>query len=223
MNFFPNHAKNCVLYEQALKKRNFLFKENLNDIAWFLAVEKQLAETGYLIDKNRRKFIEIIIEMQMCMKKKGHFPILKIELDTYPIKDKEDFFDKLKKSRKTDFNAKRTLIGPHRTDLLVNHGLKNIQAKNCSTGEQKSLLLSLFILSSLAISKKFRKPPLILLDEIVAHLDKENLIIFLDQLISINAQIFATGTDQKNLDILPADSLSYSIDWYDGESKVYLS
>ena len=223
MNFFPNHAKNCVLYEQALKKRNFLFKENLNDIAWFLAVEKQLAETGYLIDKNRRKFIEIIIEMQMCMKKKGHFPILKIELDTYPIKDSEDFFDKLKKSRKTDFNAKRTLIGPHRTDLLVNHGLKNIQAKNCSTGEQKSLLLSLFILSSLAISKKFRKPPLILLDEIVAHLDKENLIIFLDQLISINAQIFATGTDQKNLDILPADSLSYSIDWYDGESKVYLS
>ena len=48
-----------------------------------------------------------------------------------------------------------------------------MQAKNCSTGEQKSLLLSLFILSSLAISKKFRKPPIILLDEIVAHLDKE--------------------------------------------------
>ena len=96
-------------------------------------------------------------------------------------------------------------------------------AKNCSTGEQKSLLLSLFILSSLAISKKFRKPPVILLDEIVAHLDKDNLAIFLEQLISLNAQIFATGTDQKNLDILPVDSLSYSLDWNGGESKVFLS
>ena len=67
---------------------------------------------------------------------------------------------------------------------------------------------SIFILSSLAISKKFRKPPVILLDEIVAHLDKENLTIFLDQLISINAQIFATGTDKKNLDILPSSSAS---------------
>ena len=64
MNFYPNHAKNCVLYEQALKKRNFLFKENVNDNAWYLAVEKQLAEIGYLIDKNRREVIEIIIEMQ---------------------------------------------------------------------------------------------------------------------------------------------------------------
>ena len=131
--------------------------------------------------------------------------------------------EELQKSRKTDFKAKRTLSGPHKTDLLVSHGLKKMQAKNCSTGEQKSLLLSLFILSSLAISKKFRKPPVILLDEIVAHLDKENLTIFLDQLISINAQIFATGTDKKNLDILPADAVSYSLDCNGGESKVFLS
>ena len=223
MNFFPNHAKNCVLYEHALKKRNFLFKENVNDIAWFLAVEKQLAEIGYLIDKNRREVIEIIIEMQVSMEQNGHFPILKLELDTYPIKNSEDLFEELQKSRKNDFNAKRTLRGPHKTDLLVSHGLKKMQAKNCSTGEQKSLLLSFFILSSLAISKKFRKPPVILLDEIVAHLDKENLTIFLDQLISINAQIFATGTDKKNLDILPAEAVSYSLDCNGGESKVFLS
>jgi len=131
--------------------------------------------------------------------------------------------EELQKSRKADFNAKRTLIGPHKTDFLVNHSIKNIQAKNCSTGEQKSLLLSLFILSSLAISKKFGKPPIILLDEIVAHLDKENLSIFLDQLISINAQIFATGTDRKNLDNLPVDFSSYSLDWNNGKSKVFLS
>ncbi len=161
--------------------------------------------------------------MQVNLEKKGHSPILKLELDTEPLKNSEDFFEQLKISRKNDFNAKRTLIGPHKTDLLVNHSLKKIQAKNCSTGEQKSLLLSFFILSSLAISKQFRKPPVILLDEIVAHLDKENLTTLLDQLISINAQIFATGTDRKNLDILPLDTLSYSLDLNDGESKVFVS
>ncbi len=223
MNFFPSHAKNCVLYDKALKKRNLLFKDNVNDIAWFLAVEKQLAEIGYLIDIKRRKVIELITEMQEIMEKKGYFSILKLELDTEPIKNSEDFFEELQKSRKSDFYMKRTQIGPHKTDLLVNHSLKKIQAKNCSTGEQKSLLLSLFILSSLAISKQFRKPPVILLDEIVAHLDKENLTILLDQFININAQIFATGTDKKNLDILPEHILSYSLDWSDGESKIFVS
>lgn len=223
MNFFPDHAKNCILYDQALKKRNLLFKENVKDIAWFLAVEKQIAEIGYLIDKHRREVIDILAEMQISMKNKGYFPILKIEFDTYPIKNGDYLYEELQKSRKADFNAKRTLIGPHKTDFLVNHSIKNIQAKNCSTGEQKSLLLSLFILSSLAISKKFGKPPIILLDEIVAHLDKENLSIFLDQLISINAQIFATGTDRKNLDNLPVDFSSYSLDWNNGKSKVFLS
>ena len=78
-----------------------------------------------------------------------------------------------------------------------------------------------FHIKFLAISRKFGQPPIILLDEIVAHLDKENLSIFLQQLISINAQIFATGTDIKNLDILPFDIQSYSIDWSENKSKVY--
>ena len=68
-------------------------------------------------------------------------------------------------------------------------------------------------MSSLAISKKFQKPPIILLDEIVAHLDKENLKILLEQLISINAQIFASGTDKSNFDIFPPNFLSYNLNW----------
>ena len=223
MNFFPNHAKNCIIYNQALKKRNLFLKENEKDIAWFLAIEKQLAINGYEIDKNRRIVVRLLAEMQNEINKKGFLPILNIDFDTLPIKNTDQLFEDLQKSRKTDFKSKRTLIGPHRTDLLVNHSIKKIQAKNCSTGEQKSLLLSFFILSSLAISKKFGKPPIILLDEIVAHLDKENLFIFLDQLVSINAQIFATGTDKKNLDILPTDSLSYSLNWKNDRSNIILN
>ena len=223
MNFFPNHTKNCIIYEQALKKRNFLLKENEKDVAWFLAVEKQLALIGYQIDKYRREVIELLIEMQKKMKNKGFFPILNIDLDTQPIKNSDELFEELQKSRQSDFKAKRTLVGPHKSDLIVNHSVKNIQAKNCSTGEQKTLLLSFFILSSLGISRKFGKPPIILLDEIVAHLDNENYSIFLQQLISINAQIFATGTDTKNLDILPCDIQSYSIDWNVNRSKALLN
>ena len=157
------------------------------------------------------------------MKHQGFLPILNIDLDTQSIKNSEELLEELKKSRQTDFKVKRTSVGPHKTDLIVTHSVKNIQAKNCSTGEQKSLLLSFFILSSLAISRKFGKPPIILLDEIVAHLDKENLSIFLKQLLSINAQIFATGTDIKNLDILPFDIQSYSLDWSENTSKVLLN
>ena len=223
MNFFPQHAKNCMIYEQALKKRNFLLKENEKDTAWFLAVEKQLALIGYQIDKYRRKVIELLIEMQINMKHQGFLPILNIDLDTQPINNSDELFEEFQKSRQNDIKVKRTLVGPHKTDLIVSHCVKNIQAKNCSTGEQKSLLLSFFILSSLAISRKFGQPPIILLDEIVAHLDKENLSIFLQQLISINAQIFATGTDIKNLEFLPFEIQSYSIDWSENRSKVYLS
>tara|TARA_A100001011_G_scaffold358801_1_gene404809 strand:- start:350 stop:835 length:486 start_codon:yes stop_codon:yes gene_type:complete len=161
--------------------------------------------------------------MQIEMRNSGHFPILQIELSTDPIRNSEEFFEELQKARNTDLKAKRTLIGPHKTDLMVHHSINKMQAKNCSTGEQKSLLLSFFILSSLALSKKFKNPPIILLDEIVAHLDKDNLSIFLDQLISINAQIFATGTEIKNLDILPIDFLSYSLTWDKDKRKIFLN
>ena len=218
MNFFPHHAKYCILYDQALTKRNLLFKENEKDEAWFIAIEKQLAEIGYFIDKYRREVINLLSKMQLNMKNKGYFPILDIGLNTNPINNMNEFFENLKKNRKNDYKFKRTLIGPHKSDLIIHHIVKNMPAKNCSTGEQKSLLLSLFILSSLAISKKFQKPPIILLDEIVAHLDKENLKILLEQLISIDAQIFASGTDKINFDIFPTNFLSYNLNW-DKEKK----
>ena len=223
MNFFPEHAKHCIFYDQALKKRNLLLKENEKDIIWFNAIEKQLAEIGFFIDKFRREVIDFLIKMQIEMKEKGFPPILKIELDTYPIWNFEDFLEELQKTRKNDMYTKRTSVGPHKTDLLVYHSSKNMPAKNCSTGEQKSLLMSLFILSSLAISKKFGQPPIILLDEILAHFDKENLSIFFEQLISIDAQIFATGTDRKYIDDLQIEFLSYVLNWDKNKRKVFLN
>ena len=88
-------------------------------MAWFLAVEKQLALFGYQIDKYRREVIELLIEMQINMKHQGFLPILNIDLDTQPIKNSDELFEELQKSRQTDFKLKRTLVGPHKTDLQV--------------------------------------------------------------------------------------------------------
>ena len=201
MNFFPNHAKNCVLYEHALKKRNFLFKENVNDIAWFLAVEKQLAEIGYLIDKNRREVIEIIIEMQISMEQNGHFPILKLELDTYPIKNGEDLFEELQKSRKTDFNAKRTLIGPHRDDFILTLDGRSA-ADFGSEGQQRTMALALKLGQGRLLEKKRNASPVYLIDDVFGELDPSRRNALMDYLPASSQKLITTT----------------SLSWMDGEA-----
>jgi len=207
MSFFPNHPKDCLFYDHALRQRNQLLKNNETDVSWFLAIEKQLAEVGYRIDVNRRKVIDILVQAQNIKEEESFFPYLEMHLSPPEILDSEDFLETLVNSRAKDRISGRTLIGPHRSDLLVRHSAKNIEAKYCSTGEQKSLLLSLFLANALAICNQFGKPPIILLDEIVAHLDQDNLGNLFCQLQKIKAQIFSTGTEKRSFQDLNLDSL----------------
>ncbi len=211
MNFFPEHARDCSLYDQALRQRNTLFKNNQTDVVWFSAIEKQLAEVGHRIDFNRRKVIEILIETQRSLIKEGFFPYLEVHLSPDRISNPEEYFEELVNSREKDRVAGRTLIGPHRSDLIVRHSAKNIEARYCSTGEQKSLLLSLFVANALAICNQFGKSPIILLDEIEAHLDQDNLAILFGQLQKINAQVFVTGTEHNSFKALGIDSLYFNL------------
>ena len=211
MNFFPEHARDCSLYDQALRQRNTLFKNNQTDVVWFSAIEKQLAEVGHRIDFNRRKVIEILIETQRSLIKEGFFPYLEVHLSPDRISNPEEYFEELVNGREKDRVAGRTLIGPHRSDLIVRHSAKNIEARYCSTGEQKSLLLSLFVANALAICNQFGKSPIILLDEIEAHLDQDNLAILFGQLQKINAQVFVTGTEHNSFKELGIDSLYFNL------------
>jgi len=211
MNFFPDHPRDCLFYEQALRKRNQLFKENQTDLAWFSAIEKQMAEIGYRIDVNRRKVINILIESQKTLIERGFLPYLEVYLSSPEIINIEKFQEDLFNGRTKDKVLCRTLIGPHRSDLVVRHRAKNIEARYCSTGEQKALLLTLFVANAFAICRKFGAPPIILLDEIVAHLDQENFLNFFDQLKFINAQIFATGTEKSYFERLNLDFLSFDL------------
>ena len=102
----------------------------------------------------------------------------------------------LARARDRDRAAGRTLTGPHRSDLEVTHGPKNIPAKMCSTGEQKALLIGLVLAHACLIKKTSGGiSPLILLDEIAAHLDLGRRLALFSSIASLNAQVWMTGTD----------------------------
>ena len=90
MNFFPDHPRDCLLYEQALRHRNQLFRDNHNDDAWFLAIEKQLAQIGYKIDSNRRKVIDILVKTYRSIGKAAFFPYLEMNLSPSKILNAEE-------------------------------------------------------------------------------------------------------------------------------------
>ncbi|MAI97569.1 MAG: DNA replication/repair protein RecF [Rhodobacteraceae bacterium] len=223
MNFFPDHPRDCIYYDRALRQRNLLFKDNQKDDAWFLAIERQMAEIGYRVDLNRRKIIVKLLETQKENIEPGFFPFLEANLTPLPFSNSEEFLEELVKNRITDRNSGRTSIGPHKSDLIVKHSAKNIDAKYCSTGEQKSLLLALFIANALAISKQFNKSPIILLDEILAHLDQENLENLFNKLKQVKSQIFATGTEKESFRNWSLDFKSFDLKSTDEGIKCFVT
>ena len=202
MNYFPEHPKNCFIYEQALKQRNRLIRENQKDTAWYASIEKLLAKAGSSIDRNRRAIIRKIKVCNMEILKKTLLPYVEVDLSMPKFEDEDELFELFVKNRSIDIASGRTLKGPHRSDLLVSHGKNKMEAKQCSTGEQKALLLSVFLANILTMINSFGRPPIILLDEITAHLDFNNANGFLSQLHQTGAQIFATSSERMDFEKL---------------------
>jgi len=100
----------------------------------------------------------------------------------------------LAENRGRDMAAGRTLIGPHRTDLVATYAAKGVLARDCSTGEQKALLISLILANARALSDEIGAPPILLLDEIAAHLDADRRAALYDEICSLGAQAWMTGT-----------------------------
>ena len=119
MNFVPDHPKDCLTYDRALRQRNQLFKDNQNDNAWFLAVERQLAENGYRIDLNRRKVIDLLLKTQKEKIDPSFFPYLEASLTAESFSNSDEFLEVLVKNRGIDKSSGRTLIGPHKGKVLL--------------------------------------------------------------------------------------------------------
>ena len=195
MSFLPEHGEAVLGYEKAMRERNRLLKDQVRDPHWYLALERQMAETGAQIHANRKHALALIAGAQM--QAGTAFPTAELALiqtEGEMPETADDLREALAESRFRDLAAGRSLIGPHRADLLGTFAAKSVPAAECSTGEQKALLVSLILANARALARDFGAPPILLLDEVAAHLDAARRAALYDEICGLGAQAWMTGT-----------------------------
>lgn len=200
----PGHGQRALDYEKAMRGRNRLLSEESRDGAWFDAIEAQMAETGTAIAAARAETVRLLSAMIERLPDTGPFPraavavsgTLEDRLGMGPaIEVEEAFRALLAENRWRDRAAGRTLDGPHRSDLLVRHAPKDMPAEQCSTGEQKALLIGIVLSHARLCGEVFGAVPILLLDEVAAHLDAGRRSGLFQILEDLDCQAFMTGTD----------------------------
>jgi DNA replication and repair protein RecF len=209
LGFVPDHARNLAGYEQAMRERSRLLKDGGVaargfDETWLGALEQSMAETGVAVAAARRQVVgRLAIAAEAAL---GPFPIpdlaltgeTEAELAGSPALAAEDALRRrLAENRRADAEAGRALAGPHRSDLVVRHRAKAMPAALCSTGEQKALLVALVLAAARLLKLQRGAAPLLLLDEIAAHLDAERRAALFDEIEALGAQAWMTGTDAE--------------------------
>ena len=197
MSFEPSHADHTLSYDRAMRERNRMLKDGISDAAWYSAVEYRMADAGAQIEKNRLHTIDRIMEAQNGAE--TSFPSAELALvdlngENIIISDMRDAFAN---NRRADMIAGRTLIGPHRDDVKAIYTTKGTPAKFCSTGEQKALLVSLILANGRALAQDFGAAPILLLDEVSAHLDANRRDALYDEIVALGAQAWMTGTGSE--------------------------
>lgn len=213
----PMHGRRANDYEKAMRARNRLLEQPVSSQsdAWLNATEAQLAAFGTAIIAARTELLELLrqfIEATVNADDRSSFPTAGLTLDgaletwsrtgLAAAELEQEFARQLRDMRYRDRAAKRTLIGPHRTDLLIRHREKDMDAALCSTGEQKALLVGL-VLAHAALTRSISgHAPIMLLDEIAAHLDENRRGDLFDRVHALGGQAFMTGTDRNLFDAL---------------------
>ena len=195
LSFFPAHAEATLAYEKSMRERNRLLKDMVRDAVWYGALESQMAEAAEAIHANRLATITHLTAAQADAE--TAFPVADLALvqseGTMPD-TAEALREALAGNRPRDMAAGRTLIGPHRSDLEATFAAKGVPARDCSTGEQKALLISLILANGRALAAEFGAPPILLLDEVAAHLDANRRAALYDEICALGAQAWMTGT-----------------------------
>jgi DNA replication and repair protein RecF len=182
-----------------LEVRNF-------DDHWCDAIERETAELAVAVAATRGQTVRRLTAMLHARSKTSAFPSAQIMLDgwmenalmTEPATAVEDRYREiLRNSRARDAAAGRTLDGPHLTDLQVIYAPKNMPAREASTGEQKALLIGLVLAHASLVAEVTGITPLLLLDEVVAHLDPNRRLALFDELRKLGAQVWMTGADPQ--------------------------
>jgi DNA replication and repair protein RecF len=193
LSFAPDHADAVLGYEKAMRDRNRLLKDQVRDAHWYDALEAQMAMTAEIITANRATALARMTAAQWGAE--TAFPAADLTLEEVePLQGATDFAVAFAASRPRDLAAGRTLIGPHRTDMAAIYQAKNVPARQCSTGEQKALLISLILASARALKADTGTAPVVLLDEVAAHLDAARRASLFDEICALEAQAWMTGT-----------------------------
>ncbi|WP_238182080.1 DNA replication/repair protein RecF [Methylobacterium trifolii] len=199
------HGSRVAAMERALRSRNRLLEERPNDGRWLDAIEREAAELGVAVALARRETVERLDRLIHETRDDAQpFPWAAVRLEgdlddlvaVWPAIEAEDRFRlALRQGRHRDRAAGRTLIGPQTTDLVVRHGPKDVPAGSSSTGEQKALLIGLVLAHARLVQAMSGIAPLILLDEVAAHLDPRRRAGLFDALEALAGQVWMTGAD----------------------------
>lgn len=204
LGFTPGHATTSLRYERAMRERARLLKFGPRDPTWLSGLERQMSEYGVAICAARAVTIERLNETLAQRREAGAFPaaLLSLEGDAErQLAQERDtagqyFQELLERCRVRDAESGRTGFGPHVSDLCVRHTAKRMDARDCSTGEQKALLISIILAQARQLTHMQEGlAPILLLDEIVAHLDATRRTALFEEILALGAQAWMTGTE----------------------------
>ncbi len=212
-------------FDRAMASRNRLLADGVTHNAQLEGLEVVMAEMGVAIAAARSEAVAAmrgVIEARRQRREDSAFPwsdiaidgTLERELAAKPAIDVEDgYLSVLRNTRERDRGAGRTLDGPHRSDLIVGHGPKSMPARLCSTGEQKALLLGLVLAHAQLVSeRRDGLAPILLLDEIAAHLDEHRRAALFAEILQLGSQAWMTGTDPEAFSALGQNAQFHRVD-----------
>jgi len=187
----PGHAHHSTRYDAAMRARNKLLVEpETADPAWLGALEEAMAEHGAAIAEARSRTVGML-EERLANPPEDEFARGSLKLEGWAG---ADLIALLRANRSRDAAAGRTIEGPHRQDLAVTHRAKEIAAEHSSTGEQKALLLGLVLAHAELVAERRGEPPVLLLDEVAAHLDPKRRAALFSRLEG-RGQVWMTATE----------------------------
>ena len=211
----PAHARRAARYEEALRKRNRLLSDpNMPDASWMVSIERQMAEAGAALANGRRALVE---QLRTALDDLPDRPFARPALEYLPggPENADALADALEAGRARDRAAQRSLTGPHRDELQVIMAAKSAPAAQCSTGEQKAMLLAITLAHAELAAKG--RPGLLLLDEVAAHLDPLRRSALFERLEGGGAQVWMTGTEAAPFATIESNAATWRI--ADGQAK----